>query len=209
MMPEAKPRLTGDPRPDNSPSSEAASVKPIEMPAPDRGGEPDEECRPCVLRGKGGGEDRRERRHRAVHQPGQPRLNPGQHELAVRAVSSVSRASASRCASAASVGTGAVAGLGPGKIAQKLAGGGVRAALRGLEVEGLGVLLHGGGLVPDAVEAEVFDQPDGAAGVVARDMFAADQRDDLAEAGAVQLDQALAVGVLLAAISSNIAALSG
>jgi hypothetical protein len=28
-------------------------------------------------------------------------------------------------------------------------------------------------------------------------MFAADQRDDLAEAGAVQLDQALAVGVLL------------
>ena len=34
MIPEASPRLTGEPRPDSSPSSEAASVKPIEMPAP-------------------------------------------------------------------------------------------------------------------------------------------------------------------------------
>jgi hypothetical protein len=40
MMPDAKPRSTGEPRPDNSPSSEAASVKPIEMPAPTEAASP-------------------------------------------------------------------------------------------------------------------------------------------------------------------------
>jgi hypothetical protein len=90
-----------------------------------------------------------------------------------------------------------LAGLGPSKFAQKLAGGGIFGARGGLEVECFGVLLHGRGLVLDPVEAEILDQPDGAARVVARDAFAADQRDDLAEAGAVQLDQALTVGVLL------------
>ena len=34
MMPEARPRFSGDPRPESTPSSWAASVKPMEMPAP-------------------------------------------------------------------------------------------------------------------------------------------------------------------------------
>ena len=34
ITPEAIPRFQGEPRPDNTPSSCAASVKPIEMPAP-------------------------------------------------------------------------------------------------------------------------------------------------------------------------------
>ncbi|MNT94857.1 hypothetical protein D3C72_2366220 [compost metagenome] len=34
MMPEARPRLSGEPRPEILPSSWAASVKPMEMPAP-------------------------------------------------------------------------------------------------------------------------------------------------------------------------------
>src|ERR671916_150581 len=34
MMPEARPRLTGEPLPESLPSSWAASVNPMEMPAP-------------------------------------------------------------------------------------------------------------------------------------------------------------------------------
>ena len=34
ITPVAMPRLTGEPRPESCPSSDAASVKPIEMPAP-------------------------------------------------------------------------------------------------------------------------------------------------------------------------------
>jgi hypothetical protein len=124
-------------------------------------------------------------------------LNPGQHELPVGAVVFRLAGIGIQMRLGGTVGTGAVAGLGPSKIAQKLAGGGIFGARGGFEVECFGVLLHGRGLVPDPVEAQVLDQPDWAACVIARDMFAADQRDDLAEAGAVQLDQALAVAVLL------------
>ena len=34
ITPEESPRFNGEPRPDSAPSSEAASVKPMEIPAP-------------------------------------------------------------------------------------------------------------------------------------------------------------------------------
>ena len=40
MIPQASPRLTGDPRPEITPSSCAASVNPIEMPAPTEAASP-------------------------------------------------------------------------------------------------------------------------------------------------------------------------
>ena len=50
------------------------------MPAPDRGRQADQKRRPALARGEGRGKQRRQRRHRAVHQPDQPRLNHLQHE---------------------------------------------------------------------------------------------------------------------------------
>ena len=47
----------------------------------DRGRQADEEGLPGVLRGESRGKDRRQRRHRAVHQAGQSRLHIGQDEL--------------------------------------------------------------------------------------------------------------------------------
>ena len=49
---------------------------------------------------------------------------------------------------------------------------------------------------PDAVEAQILDQPDRLAAVEIRDMLAPDRQDDLAEALAVEVEQALAVAVL-------------
>ena len=48
----------------------------------DRGRQADQEGLPGVAGGEGGGEDRRQRRDRAVHQPGEARLHLGQDELA-------------------------------------------------------------------------------------------------------------------------------
>ena len=56
--PEANPRFHGEPRPDSLPSSCAASVKPIEIPAPTEARGRLERC-PGILCRKGGGEDRR------------------------------------------------------------------------------------------------------------------------------------------------------
>ena len=88
---------------------------------------------------------------------------------------------------------GEVAGFGGGEIAQQLPGIGIRGAFRGGEVEMFRIALHRLGLFADAFDPEIFHQPDRAARVVAGDMFAADQRDHVAEPLAVQVDQALAV----------------
>ena len=64
-------------------------------------------------------------------------------------------------------------------------------------VEAAGVGLHPGRFLADAVEAKSLDEPDGAAGVVAGDMLAPDQGDDVPEAALVLGDQAATVGVLL------------
>ena len=70
--------------PDSLPSSASASAKPIEMPAPMRGGEADQERVPGVVRREGGGEHRRQRRNRAVHQPDEAGLDDLQDEAPAR-----------------------------------------------------------------------------------------------------------------------------
>ena len=50
---------------------------------------------------------------------------------------------------------------------------------RGGKVKPLGILLHPLGLVADALDPEVFDQPDRPARVIARHMLATDERDHL------------------------------
>ena len=90
-----------------------------------------------------------------------------------------------------------VPGLCRRQIAQKLAGIGILRPLRRHAVEIGRVAFHLLRLFAHPVEAEVFHQPDRAAGVETRDMLAPDQGDDLTEAGAVAFDQPVAVLVLL------------
>ena len=94
-------------------------------------------------------------------------------------------------------GRGLMPGLGGGEIAQQAAGGGVLRAGGGAGVEGARLALHLGGLVADRFQAEILHQPDRAAGMEARDMLAPQQRDHLAEPGAVQRDELAAMRVLL------------
>ena len=92
--------------------------------------------------------------------------------------------------------TGKVAQFGRGQIAQKLARGRVRGALRRHRVKAPGIALHSLGLGADGIERQVLGQPDRLAGIEARDMFAPDQRDYFAKAFSVPLDQAAAMLVL-------------
>jgi len=89
-----------------------------------------------------------------------------------------------------------VGGLGRGKIAEQLAGRSVRGALRRLQVKMVGGAFHIRRFLADPFQAEIFNQPDRPPRIEAGDMFAPDQRDDLAEAALVFGDQPVAVLVL-------------
>src|SRR5215470_8641763 len=79
IAPQIAPRSSGAPRPVSEPSSDKASAKPIEIPAPTDAARPTRnvsqvlwvECR---------GEQRRQRRYGAVHQARKSRLNVLQDE---------------------------------------------------------------------------------------------------------------------------------
>jgi hypothetical protein len=121
--------------------------------------------------------DRRQRRDRAVHEARQPRLHPRQDGLAPGA----------RVLLGAGVGreVGRLGGRDPvhvaallgGEVAEQPPRPGVRRPGRGRLVEATGVGLHLGGLPADPLEAQVLDQPDRAARVVAGDVLAPDQGD--------------------------------
>jgi len=82
------------------------------------------------------------------------------------------------------------------QIAQQFPGGGVGAAPGGGKIEPLGVMLHYLGLGADALQPQVFDQPNRAAGVETCHMFAPDQRNGLAEPLRMQVDQQGAMLIL-------------
>ena len=94
------------------------------------------------------------------------------------------------------VGGGDVAGFRRGEIAEQLACVRMVRTRGRLEIELVRRLLHVGGFLANALEAEVLDQPNRIAGIEAGDVLAPDQRDGVAKAGLVQFDQAMAMLVL-------------
>ena len=80
IRPQTSPRTHGRPRPVRLPSSDRASAKPMLMPAPRLAARPTRKVSQLFLRGERRGEQRRQRRNRAVHQAGQARLHDLQHE---------------------------------------------------------------------------------------------------------------------------------
>ena len=75
ISPQTRPRSSGAPRPESLPSSDSASAKPIEMPAPIEAASPTRKAFHELWVAKRRGEHRRERRHRAVHQADQAGLD--------------------------------------------------------------------------------------------------------------------------------------
>ena len=87
--------------------------------------------------------------------------------------------------------------LGHRQIVEQLSRRGVAGAFRRLDVEQVGPTLHRLGLLAHMFDAERPDQPVGLALVIALHMLAPDQRNALAKALAVKLDQRVAMAVLL------------
>ena len=88
--------------------------------------------------------------------------------------------------------------LGRGEVAQERTGARVGRAAGGLEVEALGAALHRGGAAANLLEPQGPGEPVGLAHRVAPRLLAPDERDDLAEAPAVEGYELGAVAVLLA-----------
>jgi hypothetical protein len=149
------------------------------------------------VRGEGRGEDRRQRRYRSVHQAGKPGLHPCQDELAAceqvllrsRRVAQVLRRELS--------GSRFMACLGACQIAEQLAGIGIgRARCRG-RIELLGLALHVGNLLPDAIETQVLDQPDRASDIEVSNVLPSQWNDELSKPALVDIDQPASVLILL------------
>ncbi len=162
----------------------------------DRGGKADGQRSGRVAGGEGGGEDRREGGDGAVHKPRKPRLHPGQDELSVcgavlLALGLVVEMSLGKLARAR-----LVLRLRRREIAEELAGLRIGGPFRRAAVERLRLALHRLCLAADAVESEVFDEPDWATGVETGDMLAPDERDHRAEPHCVAVDETVAMLIL-------------
>lgn len=114
--------------------------------------EADSERRRCRLRREGRGEDRRQRRHRTVHQAREARLHPCQHELTPRLVVFLVARAARQRRDLKLFRLVLVLTLGGGEIAEQLARVGIGRGLRRADVEIRGVVLHPLGLRADALE---------------------------------------------------------
>ena len=139
------------------------------------------------------GKQRRQRRHRSVHQPGKPRLHVLQHEYPLaRAVLLVAHAGTQDL-----VGQFGrdifVALFQLGKIAEQLAHADVAGLLGGLCVKTLGLELHRLGFLADGVERQVTRQPDRAAAQESLDVGAPDRRQVGTETRLIHLQQHVAM----------------
>ena len=90
-----------------------------------------------------------------------------------------------------------VTGFDRRQAVEQLARPGIAGPLRRALVEIARFHLHARRFVADPLEAEILDQPDGAAVVEASYVLPADQRDGLAEAAAVLFDERSTVAVFL------------
>ena len=108
------------------------------MPAPS---EADQERVPWNV-SREGGEDRRQRRHRAVPQPHQPRLDHLEHEAPLRVLVLAGPDVAGQALILDLAGAALMADLVLSDVAEQLARGRVGRSGRGLSVEALGVALH-------------------------------------------------------------------
>ena len=167
------------------------------MPAPIEAASPTSKRLPGVVRGEGGREDRRQRRHRSVHQPGQSRLHIGQDELAAFGRRFLVADLARHQFLLELLRQRFMTLFGRGQVAEQLARRGVGGAFDRLEIEKIGLPFHRLRLRAHRVDAQRPHQPVRLALVKSLDVLAPDQGNTFAEALAVQFDQRSAVAVFL------------
>ena len=156
----------------------------------DRRRQADQERRPGLVGGKGRREQRRQRRHRAVHQADKSRLHELQHEHAARGLVFLFARALGEDGLAELVGEAFVAGFRFGKFDQQLPHRGVARAFGGLAVIALGLEFHVLGELAHVLEPERARQPRGLLGMQeALHVLAADQRQIFAELLAVEVEQ--------------------
>jgi hypothetical protein len=163
----------------------------------DGGREADEKRLQSVRGRERGGKQRRQRRHRAVHQPGEARLHDLQHEHAPLHLGFGSARVPGQVLLAELVRQALVSRFGCREIAQELAHARVGRALLCALVELPRLIFALLGLVAHLVEAERPYHPDRLVLHEAAHVLAADERDVLAEALPIELDQPAAMLVLL------------
>ena len=149
----------------------------------------------CVA--KCGRKQRRQGRHRPVHQSGEPRLHDLQHEHAPARLLLGLLGARREMLGAEPLGERDVRALRLGQIAQELAHARIGGARHRALVEAPGFELHGLGLLAHPVEAQRPHDPQWLVPGKAPHVMAADERDVLAEFRAVHLDEPAPVLVLL------------
>ena len=92
---------------------------------------------------------------------------------------------------------GQMASLGLGQIAEQFSRIGICHPRGGAQVKLMGRIFHIGDFIADALNPEIFDQPDRPPGVVASNMFTPYQWNLIAKPHLVQIDQTLPVQPLL------------
>ena len=167
------------------------------MPAPIEAAKPDQEGLPVLMRGKGCGKQRRQRRHRPVHQSGEARLHILQHEHAPPGLVLVGAHVRAEDLVGQPGGDFLVAFLCLGEITEQPANTDILGLLGRLDVEALGLEFHRPDLLADGVERQVLGQPDRTAAQKPPDVVPANRRQVLAEALFVKFEQPVAMARFL------------
>ena len=179
IRPHTKPRAQGWPRPVRLPSSDNASAKSHADARADAGGEADEKRLETAVGGKRGSEQRRQRRDRTIHQPGQSRLDDLQNEQPLGAGLFVLAQFRFRDLFG---GDGVVAFLFR-KVAEQLADASVGGAAGGGFVKAPGFNFHALGGFLDGLQTERPHQPDRFPVDKTAHVLPPDVRDMIAETG--------------------------
>ena len=197
MTPQTEPRSHGVPRPVSEPSSEAASAKPIEMPAPTDAAMPTRNVSQVLWVANAAANSGASVETEPSIRSGQPRLHILQEEHAPRGLVLLGARGRRQEGLLELVGDIFVLALDLGELQQQLAGRGVAGGVGRAPVEALGFEFHVLREFPHLIEVELRHQPQRLLGDEAFDVLAADQWQVLAEFRPVEVEQHGAMARLL------------
>ena len=196
MAPQTAPRTTGAPRPVSEPSSDNASAKAIEMPAPIAAASPTRKVDQVLCVAKAAANSGASVETEPSISPARPGCTYCSTNMRRAVWSSASRAfgaifSPSSWASASCLSSAAASRRSRSRTASS------RGALRGAAIEARGLVFHLLGELARGVDAERAVEPDRPPRDKALDVLAADQRQKVAEFLAVKIEQHVAMPDLL------------
>ncbi len=192
MAPQTAPRTTGAPRPVSEPSSDIASAKAIDMPAPSAAASPTRKVDQVLCVAKAAANSGASVETEPSIRPARPGCTYCSTNMR-RAVWSSAVARLRRELFAELVGQRFVLVFGCGKRSQQIAHRVVVRGLRRAAIKARGFVFHLLGEFARCVEAERAVEPDRPARDKAFDVLAADQRQKVAEFLAMKLEQHVAM----------------